>query len=157
MSPHLAARLNGSPIDLESLIGIAEGQSGPWIVEGAGGVLVPLSEQTLLIDLIQRLQRPAPSVLPVLIVARSGLGTINHTLLTIEALGRRAIPVAGIVMVGRRDDLSTENRRAIERHGHVPVVAELPTLDPLTPEALQQWADESLDRDGRLVPWLRSD
>ncbi len=91
-----------------------------------------------------------------LIVARSGLGTINHTLLTIEALGRRAIPVAGIVMVGRRDDLSTENRRAIERYGHVPVVAELPTLDPLTPEALQQWADESLDREGRLMPWLRS-
>jgi dethiobiotin synthase len=153
VSPHLAAKLNGSPIDIEALVGIAEGQTGPWIVEGAGGVLVPLNEQVLLIDLIRRLQRPA---LPVLIVARSGLGTINHTLLTLEALNRRGVPVAGVVMVGTADDLGRENRLAIERHGSVPVVGELPTLDPLTPETLGQWAEASLDREGCLMEWLGS-
>jgi dethiobiotin synthetase len=150
VSPHLAAKLNGSSIDIESLVAIAEGQSGPWIVEGAGGVLVPLNEQNLLVDLIRRLELPA------LIVARSGLGTINHSLLTLEALNRRAVPVAGVVMVGPPDDLSRENRRAIERHGNVPVVGELPTLDPLTPEALGQWAEAFFDREGRLMEWLRS-
>jgi dethiobiotin synthase len=153
VSPHLAAKLNGSPLDIEPLVEIAESQSGAWIVEGAGGVLVPLNEQVLLVDLIRRLQLP---VLPVLIVSRSGLGTINHTLLTIEALSRRALPVAGVVMVGPPGDLAGENRLAIERYGSVPVVGELPTLDPLTPETLRQWAEVSLDREGRLMEWLRS-
>ena len=91
VSPHLAARLSGTSIDLSSLVAIANAQTDDhgWIVEGAGGVLVPLNEQALLIDLIKAL------TLPVLIVARSGLGTINHTLLTIEALERRAIRIAG--------------------------------------------------------------
>ena len=153
VSPHLAAKLTGSPLDIEPLVGIAEGQAGAWIVEGAGGVLVPLNDQVLLIDLIRRLQLP---VLPVLIVARSGLGTINHTLLTIEALTRRALPIAGIVMVGPRNDLARENRTAIEQYGGIPVVGELPVLSPLTPEALGKWTDEYLDRDGHLMEWLRS-
>lgn len=163
VSPHLAAKLDGAPLDIESLVAIAESQSGTWIVEGAGGVLVPLNEQVLLIDLIRRLQGPGlPGllelpVLPVLIVARGGLGTINHTLLTIEALKRRALPVAGVVMVGLSGNLVRENRLAIEQHGSVPVVGELPTLDPLTPEALRRWAETCLDREGRLREWLRSD
>lgn len=152
VSPHLAAKLNASPIDIESLGDLAARQSGAWIVEGAGGVLVPLNERDLLIDLIRRLQMP---VMPVMIVARSGLGTINHTLLTIEALTRRALPIAGVVMVGPRDDLARENRMAIERYGGVTVVGELPSLNPLTPEVLREWADTSLDPHGRLMEWLR--
>jgi len=153
VSPHLAAQLSGSPLEIESLVTIAESQTGSWIVEGAGGVLVPLTEQVLLIDLIGRLQLPA---LPVLIVARSGLGTINHTLMTIEALTRRALPIAGIVMVGPRNDLARENRIAIERYGGVAVIGEMPVLSPLTPEVLAQWTDENLDPDGHLVKWLTS-
>ena len=150
VSPHLAAKLSGLSLDIEPLVAIAETQPDPgaWIVEGAGGVLVPLNEQVLLIDLIRRLQLP---VLPVLIVSPSGLGTINHTLLTIEALARRAIPIAGVVMVGPPD---TENRLAIERYGSVAVVGELPMLTPLTPDALRRWAEVSLDTDGRLMEWL---
>ena len=56
-------------------------------------------------------------------------------------------------MVDPPDD---ENRLAIERYGSVPVVGELPTLDPLTPEALRRWAEASLDREGRLMEWLKS-
>jgi malonyl-CoA O-methyltransferase len=148
VSPHLAAKLNGTVVDADALIALAEGQPGArcWIVEGAGGVLVPLNDQTLLVDLIRRLG------LPVLVVSRSGLGTINHTLLTIEALARRGLSVAGIVMVGPPDG---ENRLAIEQHGQVPVVGELPMLDPLTPETLRYWADASLDVDGRLRAYLQ--
>ena len=142
VSPHLAARLNGSSIHVEALVSLAASLSGSgWIVEGAGGVLVPLNERALLIDLIDRLK------LPVLIVSRSGLGTINHTLLTIEALGRRAVPIAGVVMVGTPD---RENRLAIEHYGRVPVVGEMPTLIPLTPDRLRSWAETSLDTEGRL-------
>jgi dethiobiotin synthase len=164
VSPHLAARLNGTTIDLSSLVAIANAQTGDhgWIVEGAGGVLVPLNDQTLLIDLIKALApiqpfqplQPVPPLKPglaVLIVARSGLGTINHTLLTIEALERRAIRIAGVVMVGAPD---VENRRAIECYGRVAVVGELPMLDPLTPGTLERWASDSFDREGHLTEFL---
>jgi len=147
VSPHLAARLSGTTIDLSSLVAIANLQADDhaWVVEGAGGVLVPLNGQALLIDLIRAL------TLPVLIVARSGLGTINHTLLTIEALERRAIRIAGLVMVGAPD---AENRQAIECYGRVAVVGELPVLDPLTPGTLEQWAMKSFDRQGHLTEFL---
>ena len=121
---------------------------GGWIVEGVGGVLVPLNERHLLIDLIAGLK------LPVLIVSRSGLGTINHTLLTIDALGRRAVPIAGVVMVGPPDEISRENRLAIEHYGRVAVLGEMPTLNPLTPERLRGWAETSLDAEGRLADFL---
>ena len=155
VSPHLAARLSGTTIDLSSLVAIANAQTGDhgWVVEGAGGVLVPLNDQTLLIDLIKALTAipPVPRRLAALIVARSGLGTINHTLLTIEALERRAIRIAGVVMVGAPD---AENRRAIECYGRVAVVGELPMLDPLTPGTLERWATESFDREGHLTEFL---
>jgi dethiobiotin synthetase len=138
LSPHLAAKLNGSAVDVEWLLSIAKTQpaGSSWIVEGAGGVLVPLNAKALLVDLIRQLE------LPVLVVARSGLGTINHTLLTIEALEQRAIRIAGVVMVGPPEP---ENRLAIEQYGRAAVVGEMPTLAPLLPEALQRWADASLD------------
>lgn len=148
LSPHLAAKLGGSTIDLDRLMAVIEAQppTDRWIVEGAGGVLVPLNGSDLMIDLMVRLGFAA------VVVARSGLGTINHTLLTLQALGSRAVRVAGVVMVGPPD---RENRLAIERHGRVSVVGELPTLDPLAPEALGRWAETFLDADGRLLEFLR--
>ena len=129
VSPHLAAKLSGTSLHIEPLISLGAALTGGgWVVEGVGGVLVPLNERDLLIDLISSLK------LPVLIVARSGLGTINHTLLTIEALGRRSVPIAGVVMVGLPD---RENRLAIEHYGRVAVVGEMPMLNPLTPERLR--------------------
>jgi dethiobiotin synthetase len=107
-------------------------------------VLVPLNERELIIDLMTVLG------LPVVVVARSGLGTINHTLLTVEALRARALLVAGVVMVGPGN---LDNRIAIETHGRVTVVGELSMLDPLTPASLQT-AAESLARGGELDPFL---
>jgi malonyl-CoA O-methyltransferase len=147
VSPHLAARLAGTAIDLDRLMGLAECRMGgrPWIVEGAGGVLVPLTEGELMIDLMARLRLPA------LIVARSTLGTINHTLLTVEALERRSIAIAGVVLVGEPD---ADNREAIETYGAVRVVGELPMLSPLEAGTLGAWAHARLDPDGQLARWL---
>ena len=117
-----------------------------WIIEGAGGVLVPVNASQLMVDLIVRLGLPA------LVVARSGLGTINHTLLTIEALRARSLRVAGVVMVGPPD---AENARAIAGYGGVAVVGQMPMLDHLSPELVARWAEASLDPDRVLMEFLR--
>ena len=147
-SPHWSAHLAGSQIELQPLLDLfARQDAGAWVVEGAGGVLVPINEADLMIDLISQLNLPA------LVVARSGLGTINHTLLTLEALDARSIAVAGVVMVGEPD---AANREAIEKHGGVKVIAEIPPFHELTAETVGDWARESFDRKGRLEKFLRA-
>jgi dethiobiotin synthetase len=152
VSPHLAARLHGTTIRVaplvESIVGLDPFNDGAarWIVEGAGGVLVPINETETMADLIGALG------LPILVVARTALGTINHTLLTLEALRRRALHVPGVVMVG---DRNAENRRAIERYGDAPVLGEMPHFSPLDAAELAAWAATELDRDRRLLEWLQ--
>jgi dethiobiotin synthetase len=150
VSPHLAARRAGTRITvreiIETLNGIESRTPNPesrprWIVEGAGGVLVPINERETMADLMGALD------LPVLIAARSMVGTINHTLMTVEALRRRMLRVAGVVMVGEPND---ENRLAIEKYGAVEVIAQMPRFDPLTPEAIEQWVAGEFDRAGVL-------
>jgi dethiobiotin synthetase len=114
-------------------------------VEGAGGALVPLSEAALMVDLMSQLGLPA------LVVARTSLGTINHTLLTLEALRTRSVAVAGVLMVGASNP---DNREAIEAFGRAPVVGELPVLEPLTPSTLHDSAAR-LDPAGRLEELFR--
>jgi dethiobiotin synthetase len=145
LSPHLAARLEGARIDPACLLAdFARYRNRPLVVEGAGGLLVPLDDDGYLIaHLIAALE------LPSLVVAHSGLGTINHTLLTLEALRRRELPVAGIVLNGPRNP---ENRRALERLGGAPVIAEIESF-PLTPGGLAAVA-RGFDPDGRLGPLL---
>jgi dethiobiotin synthetase len=145
-SPHLSAHLAGQRIDVKGLVAAAakEPPSIRWIVEGAGGVLVPLNEHDLMADLMVALG------LPVVVVARTTLGTINHTLLTLEALRARSLTIAGVFLVG---DRVLSNTEAIMAYGRVPIVAELPRLNPLTPEALAQ-CSRDLDPDNHLAPWL---
>ena len=118
LSPAAAAALEGVCIALSDF-SLPPPDGRPLVVEGAGGVLVPLTRDHLLADLIARLG------LPVILVARSTLGTINHTLLTLETLRARRLPVAGIVLNGPPDP---GNRAAIEHFGTVRVIAELPRL-----------------------------
>jgi malonyl-CoA O-methyltransferase len=101
--------------------------TGPLVVEGAGGVLVPLGGGAMMADLMRRFG------LPVVLVARSTLGTINHSLLSIEVLRQRDIPIAGVVLVGPP---SPENAEAISRHGDARILAQLPIYDDLNPSVM---------------------
>ena len=148
VSPHLAARLSGTTIDLPPLEDTFNdaSRSARIVVEGAGGALVPVNDIQFMIDLMARLDLPA------VITARSTLGTINHTLLTIEALQHRSITIAGVVMVGPANE---DNRRAIEQYGGVRVLGEMPPFDVLTPDTLSAWTASHLDREHVLTELLR--
>ena len=126
LSPHEAARRAGVKIEMERFKLPDDDQ--PLIVEGAGGLLVPLNENSLVIDLITQFDLPA------ILVSRTTLGTINHSLLSLEALRARDIPVAGVILSG--PDVP-HNRAAIEDYGKVRVIGHIPHLDPLTREALE--------------------
>ena len=119
-SPHLAARIDGIEITAERLA--LPKVDGTLVVEGAGGLMVPVSESLLMIDLF------ALWGLPVILCARTGLGTINHSLLSIEALRTRAIPIAGIAFIGAAH---AENERIIPLLGKVRSLGRLPYIDPL--------------------------
>jgi dethiobiotin synthase len=134
-SPHLAAEHAGVRIDLEAIRRPAD--SAPIIIEGAGGVLVPINENTLMVDLMRHLGAPA------IIAARTTLGTINHTLLTIAAIRNAGVTLTGIVLVGREN---RGNQRAIERYGSVPVVGVIPWLDSIDRSNLCRVFDERFDR-----------
>lgn len=126
LSPHVGAELEGDPIDVDR---IHLPNTPNLIIEGAGGVLVPLNSDYLLIDLIQKLQ------VPTVVVSRSTLGTINHTLLTLEALRRRDIPVLGVIMNGLNHP---ESAQAIAEYGKVSILATLPFLSEVTTNALEE-------------------
>lgn len=123
-SPHQAAAIDGVTIDPEKLVL----PDGSLVIEGAGGVLVPLSEDLLYADLFARWG------LPVVLVARTELGTINHSLLSLEALRSRDVPVAGIAFVG---DENAETERVICAIGKVRRLGRLPWLDPLDAASLR--------------------
>lgn len=124
-SPHIAAEAEGTPIDTDALI--LPPAAGHLIVEGAGGLLVPLTDERLFIDIF------AAWNAPVILCARTALGTINHSLLSIEALRRRSIPLLGIVFIG---DSEERVERTIADIGKVKRLGRLPMLSPLTPASL---------------------
>ena len=148
LAPYLSAELGGTRVTITDVLTHVKGEadSTRWTVEGAGGVLVPINESESIIDLIAALG------MPTLIVARSSLGTINHTLLTIEALRRRMLKIAGVVMVGQKN---AENREAIKEFGDVTVVDEMPQFPTVTAETLGSWARSEFDRDWALARYFK--
>ena len=134
VSPHWAAELDGVTLEREQLA--FPSVAGPLVVETAGGLMVPLRRDWLQIDQLQQWQRP------VVLVARSGLGTLNHTLLSLEALRQRRIKVLGLILNG---PAHADNPATLEQFGGVPVLGHLPPLQPLTAEALQcEWNRQNL-------------
>ncbi len=126
LSPHRAAELDGVAIDPEVLGELPE-SSRPLIIEAAGGLLVPITRSRLQIDLISAWGAP------VVLVARTSLGTINHSLLSIEALRRRDIPLLGVVFVG---DANEDNERTIAESSGARRLGRLPRLEKLGSEEL---------------------
>src|SRR5579883_722444 len=125
LSPHLSARLDGVTIEQEKL---ALPTQEDLLVETAGGVLVPLHESLLQIDQLVHWK------LPVLIATRSSLGTINHSLLTIEALRAREIKIIGAVMIG---EPNPENEHAVTTYGNTTIVGRIPMLSDITAQTLR--------------------
>ncbi len=125
LSPHRSAEIDGVAIEAAKL-SLPE-LPGPLVIEGAGGLMVPLNRQTKFIDVFKEWR------LPVVLCARTALGTINHTLLSIEALRARSITLLGIAFIG---DEMVDTQKTIAEMGKVRVLGRLPRLDPLTPQAL---------------------
>lgn len=126
-SPHLAAEIDRVTIDPDRLI-LPE-VDGPLVVEGAGGVMVPVTRDLIFADLFARWAKP------VVLVARTGLGTINHSLLSIEALRSRGVPILGIAFVG---DAVEDSEATIAALGDVRRLGRLPRLDPLNAATLAE-------------------
>lgn len=126
-SPHYAARIDGVTIDANDLTP-PPAKDRPLVIEGAGGLMVPINEDTLFIDVFARWK------LPLVLCARTTLGTINHSLLSIEAVKRRDIPLVGIAFIGEE---YAESERIICKIGGVRHLGRLPPLSPLTSEALR--------------------
>ncbi len=126
LSPHASAAIDGVSISLTDFM-LPEYETDHLVIEGAGGLMVPLNDEAMIIDLIQLLD------IAVLLVARSELGTLNHTFLSLEALRSRDIPVIGVIMNGPKN---TSNRKAIEKYGKVEVIGEIEKIRELNSKSL---------------------
>jgi dethiobiotin synthetase len=134
VSPHLSAEIDGVTISPEMLQ--PPSTSLPLIIEGAGGLLVPLTRRETFADVFARWQ------IPVILCARTALGTINHTLLSLEAMRRRLIPILGVVLIG---DEYSDTHKTIAEMGSVQILGRLPQLNPLTTGTLRQALREQFD------------
>ncbi len=140
LSPHRAAEIDEALIDVDALM--LPKIETPLIIEGAGGLMVPLTRNNLLINVFKRWN--ADARVPVILVARSGLGTINHTLLSLEALWSRNIPVHGIIFVGEKNE---DNMRTIAEFSDTKILGWLPFLDTLDAKSLITVFEENFNMD----------
>lgn len=135
LSPHRASEIDGINIDIRQLRDISHlaNCDGYVVIEGAGGLMVPITRAVLQLDLYKDWG------LPVILCARTGLGTINHTLLSIEALNSRRIPLAGIAFVG---EMNRDNINTIGDMSGVRVLGCLPHIETLSAETLRDSFNE---------------
>lgn len=134
VSPHLAAEWQQTKIDFEKIRRPASAKT--LVIEGAGGILVPINARQSMLDLARHL------VAPVVIASRTALGTINHSLLTIAAIRRANLELRGVVMSGKEN---ADNRRAIERYGNVPVIGWIPWMERIDAKTLQTVFQQHFD------------
>jgi dethiobiotin synthetase len=128
VSPHQAAAIDGIRIDAAALDAPQAGDRR-LVIEGSGGLMVPLDGSTLYIDVFARWR------VPVVLCARTALGTINHSLLSIEALRHRGIELLGIAFIG---ESNPESEHAICEIGAVKRLGRLPPISPLTQATLRE-------------------
>lgn len=143
ISPHLAAKRMEKKIEIEpimALFDLEEQGVDVMLAEGAGGLLAPLSDDILYADLVAR------AGLELVIVSPNVLGTINHTLLTIEAAKNRDIPIVGVIL-NRTPVEDLGNAAAIATHGDVDIIGEFPTADTENDDHLAKLAEQYIDLD----------
>jgi len=121
LSPNHAAELQEQEIDHKNIK--LPNSHHPLIIEGAGGLLVPINSNQMIIDLIKVFNTKC------ILVARSGLGTLNHTLLSLQELNRREIPVLGVVLNGPKN---IKNKESIEHFGKTKILLEVEHINLLT-------------------------
>ncbi|MEE9389136.1 MAG: dethiobiotin synthase [Paracoccaceae bacterium] len=138
-SPHLSAEAEGITIDPRRLK--IPDVSGRLIIEGAGGVMVPLNRETLFLDVF------AEWHVPIILCARTELGTINHTLLSLRALQHAGCPVIGVAFIG---DAQPDVEQTICDFGNTRRLGRLPVMPQVTPEALQVTFSKEFDLKGFL-------
>lgn len=132
LSPHRSAEIDGVQIDVENFhVPLAE---RPLIIEGAGGLMVPLTRKNLFINQFKKWG------VPVILCARTGLGTINHTLLSIEALWARDIKIHGLIFIGENN---TDNMMTILEFSQEKVLGHIPHLQDINPASLQSCFEEN--------------
>jgi dethiobiotin synthetase len=145
LAPSVAAELEHRRIDREELLAYVRAVAARYeaiVVEGAGGLLVPLGDDWTIADLARDLG------LPLLVVASAGLGTVNHSALTVRVARELGLEPVGVVLDGPADDSTPANARLIERTAGVPVLGHLPQLDgELTGERLARAVEDTIDVD----------
>lgn len=146
LSPHAAAEIDGIQIDLNR-VSLPRFTQRALIVEGAGGLLVPVNEREYMIDLIGALRLPA------ILVSRSTLGTINHTLLSLRSLRSAGVPVLGVIVNGPHNP---GNVKAIKKYGDVEILAEIDQLNSLTADSITQLAEKFRNDLFKRIPDLAS-
>lgn len=131
LSPHHAAEIEGIHIDIAKIN--KPSLEDNLVVEGAGGVFVPVNNKDSMLDIMVKL------ALPVIVVTRGTLGTINHTLLTLQALRQRNLSIYGIVFNG---ELNPANQKTIEQWGKVKTLFHIPNFPTLNKLTLNQWLEK---------------
>lgn len=145
LAPYVAAKLEGKSIRMEEVVRHWENIKGKhefFIVEGAGGISVPLGEDFLVSDLIKALK------LPIVIVARPNLGTVNHIFLTVQYAKSQSLSIAGIVLNGINEhpDLAEKtNPELIEKLCSVPILGITPKLKEVSKENIKKMVKDHID------------
>ena len=137
LSPHRAAEIDEVEIDVEALGQVDNiPEAGTLIIEGAGGLMVPMTRENLQINLYKSWN------IPLILCARTGLGTINHTLLSLEAIWTRRLPLKGIVFIGEENE---DNIKTIEEFSKTKVLGHLPVIEEMSSEALRSAFQENFN------------
>jgi len=130
LSPHLASNYEKISINIKKIK--KPSSKRPLIIEGAGGILVPLNKKNLIIDLIKKFK------LPVIVISKSILGTINHTLMTLELLKRNKIKVFGVVLNNIKNKKEgNDNAASIESFGNTKVLAQISSINNINKKKIE--------------------
>ena len=143
LSPHLASNYEKISINMKKIK--KPNSDRPLIIEGAGGILVPLNKKNLLIDLIKKFK------FPVIVVSRSILGTINHTLMTLEILKKNKINIFGVILNNIKNKKEgCQNAKSIEDFGNIKVLGQISSINNITKKKIETLSKKKFISEFRL-------